>query len=430
MNVGQVITIEQKNIISQNQIQSLELLTMGTHELSSFLENEYLENPMLEHITGCTKNKCSASADDTQPKYNDIPDISHNSIESFIKDQLDSKHYSKNEWHIIETLIKLLDDDGYFKFSISDVETITGADADTIAKCLSDLKHLEPCGVFSSSLHEYLIFQTTLLGINDETLKSFIMYCLEDAVAGKVGCVAKKLGTSVSNVRNYLNIVSQLSPRPFSGLNNCKTEYIVPDIIIRLTKNGWEIVLNDAWINDYKISDYYIEMYRSTTDSELKNYFKVKWQRVRFVMDSIEQRRKTIYDVCKAITEIQGNYFSGKCNLLPMSMADIAKKLDISISTVSRAIKNKYIQLPEKTVAIKSLFSANVGATMAQPECTPEYIKSRIKYIISHENCKKPLSDQSITKSLLDSGISVSRRVVAKYRTELGISCSSARRIP
>lgn len=183
----------------------------------------------------------------------------------------------------------------------------------------------------------------------------------------------------------------------------------------------WEISLNDHWIGDYKISDYYMRMMKEAKDEQLYQYFRKKLERVRFLMNSVEQRRNTMLQISKAILEWQKEYFEGKGTLKPMTMSDIADKIEMHTSTISRGIKGKYLQYPNGTVLIKTLFSTSVNAKSEDGSVTAMDIKKVLKQLIDGENKAKPYSDQKLVTLLCEKDIKISRRTVAKYREEMGI---------
>lgn len=210
------------------------------------------------------------------------------------------------------------------------------------------------------------------------------------------------------------------------GFGEQKSEYIVPDIILRKDEK-WEIILNDSWYGKYEISDYYQKMMDETKDEELKAYFLNKAQRARFILKNIEQRRKTLLDLMEKILERQKDYFEGTGSLTPMTMTEIAEQMGVHPSTVSRAVRGKYVQYPQKTVLLKSLFSQGISKETDQINATE--IKERLRKLIKEENRQKPYSDQKLKELLEEQEISISRRAVAKYREEMGIKGSFDRKI-
>ena len=203
------------------------------------------------------------------------------------------------------------------------------------------------------------------------------------------------------------------------------TEYVVPDILISRQGEQWEVTLNDGWMGEYRYNDYYIHMMEKSQDPELQAYFKERLERAHFVVNSVEQRRKTIIRIVETVLELQKAYFEGTGGLVPMQQEDVAQILGIHVSTVSRAIKGKYIQY-RKTIPVKSLFTVGVSENSGENGISSDVIKKRICQLIAEEG-EKSLSDQKLAEQLELEGITISRRAVAKYRIQMNIPDSRQR---
>lgn len=446
MSINMNLTMEQKQLLSQSQIQSLELLAMCNVELSAFLNKEYLENPLLDHDdTGDnmgntedfhvlyerhqTMNEGYGHADRTEERPREIiPASTGIGIEDYLKEQLDAKRYTAEEWNVIEFLIMNLDDNGFYTMSVEETANMVKAPAELVGECLEDLRQLEPFGIFAENLSACLLRQLEVMGVEDENLVEIIRSHLEDASLGKISNITRKLGISSVSVRKYIAFIGTLNPRPLSGFYTGNNSYVVPDIIFNRKGDQWDISLNDNWIGNYHLNDYYLRMIAESKDPQLQEYFKTKLERARFIMSSIEQRRKTVLEIAGAVLEWQKDYFEGKADPRPMTMTDVAEKLGIHPSTVSRATSGKYIQYPRGTVLMKELFSAAVSSGESSESLTASQIKKMIKELIEGENKKKPYSDQALVKLLEEKGVKLSRRGAAKYREEMGIRGSFERK--
>ena len=165
-----------------------------------------------------------------------------------------------------------------------------------------------------------------------------------------------------------------------------------------------------------------------TSDEELREYFRKKAGRAKLILQNVEQRRDTLLRITGVILDRQKSFFEGTGSLVPMTMSDVARQIGMHTSTVSRAVKGKYLQYPRETVLMKTLFSQGITGTERAGEISSREIKAMIKEWISKENRKKPYSDQKIKEMLEKEGISISRRAVAKYREEMGIKASFDRK--
>lgn len=446
MSINMNLTVEQKQLLSQSQIQSLELLAMCNVELSAFLNKEYLENPLLDYDdTGGAMgesedfhtfyerrqavNEGYGYADKNEESPREIvPPSTGVRIIDYLKEQLDAKRYSSQEWNIIEFLIMNLDDSGFYTMSAEETARMVKAPAAAVWECLEDLRQLEPYGIFAENLSACLLRQLEVMGVEDENLSEIIRSHLENASMGKISNITRKLGISSVLVRKYIAFIATLNPRPLSGFYTGNNTYVVPDIILSRKGSQWDIMLNDSWVGNYQLNDYYLRMIAESKDVKLQEYFKTKLERARFIMNSIEQRRKTILGISGAVLEWQKSYFEGKGDPCPMTMTEVAEKLGIHPSTVSRATSGKYIQYPRGTILMKELFSSAVSSGESSEALTAFQIKKIIKELIDGENKKKPYSDQALVKLLEDRGVKLSRRGAAKYREEMGIRGSFERK--
>lgn len=442
MELNSGLSLVQKQTLSANQVQSLNILAYTNQELESFLINEYLENPMLDNtdnkdsdmITDLEKlyekgssykEQYLSNPEDEDQKRQDIKAPTENQLKEYLLLQLSRSAYTEEEWKILEYLIECLDSRGYFLYDIDELAQEAGQDAAKWRRCLKDLKELEPVGIFSGGLAECLEKQLKARGIEDETLMRLLRDFLPELTDGKIGKISRSLGVSTVQVKEYIHLIGSLNPRPVMDIQTEETRYVVPDIFVARQGNRWEIVLNDRWMGEYKYNDYYLKMMEESTDPELTDYFKERLGRARFVLECVEQRRRTIIQIVEAVLQIQENYFLGTGPLKPMRQEDVAAMLGIHVSTVSRAVKGKYLQY-RKTVLLRSLFSAAAVGNGQGETVSPEQIKKRIRQMIEAEG-QHVLSDQKLTECLEQEGFPVSRRTVAKYRIQMNIPGSRQR---
>lgn len=414
--------LEHKLSLNQLQIQSLEMLALTNMEIQDVLEQEYQENPMLDH----QGNNCAGY--EAPLHYAKEMTAENEKIRDEIVMQLKRKDYSEREWDVIEYLIQSMDARGYCSENPEEAAKILKVDNEIVVKCLEALRRLEPVGIFSASLEQCLISQLRAAGIYDSVLEEIIENYLSAVCEGKISTITRALHISTAQVGKYLHIIQKLNPAPITGYGKAETEYIHPDIVCRKKDGGWEVELTDEWTANYYLNEYYLKLYAECSDEDLKQYFRQKLERARFIINSIESRRNTILRILREIVRRQTGYFEQKEGLAPMRMEDIADALDIHVSTVSRAIKNKYVEYPGGTVLVKELFGATVGAAENKEGITARQIKREIQDIIANEDRKNPVSDQIICDMLEKKGVAVSRRGIAKYRREMDILSSKRRK--
>lgn len=223
-------------------------------------------------------------------------------------------------------------------------------------------------------------------------------------------------------------MIKTRNPRPLSGFNSGNTDYVVPDVIITQRDGAWDISLNDEWIGNYSLNEYYIRMIGESKDEELKEYFRKKLERARFILNSIEQRRRTILAIAGEILEVQKPFFEGAGELKAMTMSELAEKLEIHPSTVSRAVGSKYLQYPGGVILMKKLFTQKIHSDISGEELSALQVQKILKKLIDEENKRKPYSDSKLVEKLKEQKITLSRRAVAKYREEMNIQGSFDRK--
>lgn len=447
MELGYDMQLEQRQQLTQSQIQSLEILAMDGMELNQFLQNEYLENPLLDisgtHAMGSGQVEINKTYEQTltygrnyeemieeeDRRRKDIPMQDQNQVRNFLLDQLPRKNFKEEQWTLLEFMVDCLDDTGFFTIPIQEVAEKTHRSAEEVRSALALLQGLEPYGIFAADLKHCLLKQLEMQNMQGSVLWRVVEEHLQDVADGKISNISRSLKLPTAQVRKCIEQIARLNPRPMSEFCAGKADFIVPDIIFHKENGKWEVELNDDWVEDYHINDYYLRMMRESRDEELTEYFRIKLERVRFVMNSIVQRRQTVTAVAEAVMRRQRAWLEGRAWLQPMTMSDVANEIGVHTSTVSRAIKGKYIQFPGGTMVMKNLFSASVATSGGTGDVGTMQVKEMIRKLIAGEDKKKPYSDQAITNFLKEKQIGVSRRAVAKYREELGIRGSFARRV-
>lgn len=432
------LTLQHQQSLSQTQLQSLNILSFDLVELNTFLRTEYLENPLLDYTETFppfsnteplkSYNNTASFFDSISKEMTDIPKLENCSIKEYLLQQLQHNKYSKAEWSLIQYLIDCLDDNGYFTFSLTDISAHTGADITLIEDMLHLLRSLEPLGVFAYNLSDCLVRQLDETDDDFKILHLLITNHLNDLAFGKISSVSRALKLSTADVRKHLEKIQHLDPRPLSGFTPCTEQYIIPDIIITQNNGSLTVSLNDDWIANYHVNEYYLKMLKTTTDPELLKYFNEKLAHVQFIFSCIEHRKRTLLSIAEAILNTQMEFFKHGGTLHPMTMASLAEQLGLHPSTLSRALKGKYLQYPQGTILCKDLFSSAVTKGLQRDSLSQSDIKTIIKEIIDNEDKAKPLSDQAIVKLLKTKDIEISRRAVTKYRLELHIGSSVERK--
>lgn len=423
--------------------QSINILQMSAQDLREYIDKEYEENPVIEieysnendslindnfNIYINQKNCYLSSSED----YNVFDFIKEKkTLRDYLYEQLVTIKCDNSIKKTILYMINSLDDNGYLREPLENIckELMINEEEGQIA--LDILQSLEPSGIGARNLSECLIIQLKCKSILDDMLKEIVLNYLEYVAENKYTYIGRKLGISQKKVQGYVRDIKSLEPRPSRGFyTGTEVKIIIPDAYIFKVYDTYEILLNSSIIPQISINSLYKEFAIENRNKEEVKYIKDKIITANMLIKAIEKRNNTLLNLLKCIVEIQKEYLEkGNLYLKPMTLKSVASKMNIHESTVSRAIKEKYILTDRGIVRIKDLFSKNiVSKNTDDEEISINKIKSKIKNIIEKENKKKPLSDQAICTLLNTDNIYISRRTVAKYREELDIKSSSKRK--
>lgn len=443
----------QSQVLSQKMIQSAQILQMSSQELEAYMKEISLENPVIDldeqYETGSydgeirRKIEWLESSDEQNRVYynNDYTEDGERdcwnfdteegeSLAEYLLSQLLTKNLTKQQVKIAEYIVNCLDDKGYFIEDKAQLAKNLGTDTDRVEELLSMLKKLEPAGICAESLAECLLLQLERKGMSTPVLRNIVENYLELVGKNQLHVIAKKLKIPVETVQADCELIKGLNPKP--GASFCSREtlkYITPDVTVVKLGGYYEILLNEYMYPKITINSYYKGMLQEDTPKEAKAYIGEKVRQAEWVMNCISQRNKTLLQVTKTIVDMQENFFlKGQGYLEPMRQADVAGKLSVHESTVSRAVRDKYLQCSWGIFPMNYFFSKGIASENGQGAVTPEKIKQLMTEIIDGENKKKPYSDRVISEKLNEKGVHISRRTVAKYREQAQIKDAGGRR--
>ena len=427
------VSLQTKQTISQVQMQSLNILAMSMTELQEYLQKEEIENPLVEYSVYEQERDVSVSYREYDRFYSGSSNQEHRetnlyegegsspSIEDMIVSQLSWNGRDENEKRIVEFCIQSLDQSGYLTILPHEIASVLKVDECDVEQVLAELKELEPRGIFSADLEECLALQVQGMD-QEELLLRIIREHLNDVAEGRISSISRALKLSSADVRKLLQVIKKLNPRPLNGYGEERTQYIFPDILFRYQDGQWTISLNDKWTGSFGINSFYLQMMETAQDAELKAYFEEKLRRAQFIMNAVEQRRNTLIKISEKILKHQEGYLLGRDVLRPMTLEMIAEECEIHKSTVSRAIRDKYLLAPVGCLLLRNLFTVGISAGSSDGEdVSRNTVKDRLKALVDGEDKKKPYSDEQLAKLLEREGMPISRRTVAKYRAELAI---------
>lgn len=294
---------------------------------------------------------------------------------------------------------------------------------------LKMLQGLEPAGIGARSLKECIILQLERKeDVKQEDLDIISVY-FNELLQKDWKRIAKETNLPLFKLQQLFDLIITLDPRPGAFFFNERTHYVVPDIFIEKSNDFWHIkVAEDSYFH-IKVNELYYNELLSYTDPQVTAYVKDKYQQIQWLQESIQQRKQTMMQMMQTIIEIQEAYFLGEGKeLTPMTMKEVAGRIGVHESTVSRVVKNKYALTPIGTIPLRNLFTNRANVEDVDRLLSTESVKKEIVTIVNQENKLKPYSDQEIVRLLVGKGISISRRTVTKYREQLNILSSTKRK--
>jgi RNA polymerase sigma-54 factor len=341
-----------------------------------------------------------------------------------------------------ERIIFSLDSNGYLKAPLEDLLPPTPADvngdaarfrADQLAiaeQALSVVQRLDPPGVGARSLKECLLLQLLPGMPYFDELRTLIADHLEDLENNRLPQISKKTGYAIDKIQEVWHELRKLKPKPGADFGETTVPSVTPDVFVERNEAGdYEVRLEDTQLPSLYISPYYRNLLKDeSTNAETREYIKRKVNSAQWLIESIEQRRSTLTRVSQAIVDHQTKFLDdGPDHIEPLKMQQIADKVHVHVTTVSRAVDDNWIQTPRGIFPLKRFF---VGGTTAADgeEVAWDRVRIKLQEIIDHEDKTKPLSDDAIVEELAKAGITVARRTVTKYRKAMSIPSSRGRR--
>jgi RNA polymerase sigma-54 factor len=329
----------------------------------------------------------------------------------------------------LKQLVGNLDDRGYLAQPPSDVALQTGLPYDTVKQALKLLQSFDPPGIGSQTLAECLLAQLAAKGRSDSLAARMVRDHFDLLSRRRIPELARKLNVAADDVQAAIEEVGKLDPAPGRRFAEDNNRVVVPDVVVEKDGDEWKIHLNSDYIPRLRLSNTYRELIaKGTLSKDERDYLRERMRSGKFLIDSIEQRQRTIERITREIIRAQTPFFEhGVSQLRPLTMMQIADIVGVHETTVSRAIANKYMKTPHGVFDFKFFFTtgyqADSGAAVSNTS-----VKDMLAELITLEDKTSPLSDQELVTKLQDKGITLARRTVAKYREELGILPSNLRR--
>lgn len=422
--------------------QSIEILQMNSQEVELLIAEELNENPVLEAEwnDGIDWVKFAASVKEniSSKKYEEN-EYYENEVNpnNFLKEQVSLYDHLRKEISGIELkereheialyIIEHVDDKGYFSSDTAESAKALNVSQECFIDVLKKIQNIEPAGLLARNLKECLTLQLESEDKDRELLEEIIDKELETIAQKKFSLLQKKYNISEETLGEVLRKIRSLDPKPGKRFSEFDTQYILPDVIVE--KNGMKIqVIENNHFPKLYISEFYQKMLSESTNQEVQAFIKERLNKALQLIRNIEQRNDTIAKVAEQIVIVQKEFFeTEKGTIRPMKLKDIAAATGFHESTISRTVNGKYMLTPRGVYELKYFFASSVK-TDSGNEVSNKEIQEEIRKLIKKEDKKKPLTDQKICDILIEQGIKISRRTVAKYREGMNIQGSSLRK--
>ena len=413
----------QRHTLSQQMQQSIKILMMGLPELRTYLYEQQEANPLLEiteydpvlveyHPEHHHVRKSSETADSFSPELN-IPQP--RSYREELVETLNICAMSSAQIRCAKYIIAALDDDGYLRESLKEIAEETGCCLKDAESALSAVQDLDPAGIGARDLRECLLLQLRRSQQDDFLTIRIVADYLDDLAQHRYRYIANQLQIKEKQVRQISDRISSLSPRP--AAIGSAPQYIVPDIIVQNAEPGLEVQINTRSLPNVTINYQYMEL--AQIDAACKSYLAPYRTQAQRTMYSLQFRTHTLTRVAEQIVKRQSDFFQYQAPLNPCSLHDLADELELSESTVSRAVNGKYLLCSHGVFPLRHFLSRSVKVEGGI--CSADDIRCAIADLIRQNGY---ISDIEMARHLSDQGITIARRTVAKYRAQLGVRAS------
>ena len=467
------VRLSQRLILMPSLQQAIKLLPMTTLELVDMLNQELVENPLLEEVQAEEQQQTDAAAKvekadpDPQPVTEKQDTWNDADYEYFFGDYLDDGYRPRVPREVKElppientlatvssladhlmwqlmvrtddqllrdigtAIIGNLDEDGYLVASISEIAAMGNWPEAEVERVLSLVQEFDSVGVAARDLRECLLLQLRHLELDNSPSEVIVREHLRLLQHHQVPELARRLEMSVDELKDHIEIIRHLDPKPGNRHNPSQSQYGIPDVYVTKVEDQYAAVLNEEGLPQLRISPVYRRMLdkNNRNSDETRTYVKEKFRSALWLIKSVDQRQKTIFKVATSIINFQREFLDhGIEHLRPLVLRDVANDIGMHESTVSRVVNNKYIHTPQGVFEMKYFFHSGIHSSYGE-SVSSVTIKQRIRKIIEAEDSHKPLSDSRIVSMLQEEGLVLARRTIAKYREELKIPTSSQRKV-
>ena len=434
----------QNQSLSPQQILQTLVLQLNSTTLEQKVLDELESNPLLESVDPILEDQKQEEDNDVdfeedpdefepgnvysnEKSIDDIPIEEQLDFLQGLSQQLSELNLTDKQKDVAEEIIWNLDQNGYLALDLILVADRFNISEQSAEKVLRKVQQLDPPGIGARNLQECLLLQ--LNKKNQEYHRKIVKDHFDLFINHNYDSILKILSLKKDQLENIIKDIKKLNPYPGEGKIKNYKDTIIPDLLVSYEKNKWKIIVYDSWVSDLTINKNYLEMAEQTSISkDTKKFLKEKYDSASWLIKAIEQRNQTLKAVMREIIESQPDFFNGDFSVLkPMKLKDIADKLNMDISTISRSTRNKYVDTPYGLFELKFFFSKSFESDDGKNVST-KVIKDLLKQLIETEVKQKPLTDTAIANELKLKGFPIARRTVAKYREELKFPVARQRR--
>jgi RNA polymerase sigma-54 factor len=321
-----------------------------------------------------------------------------------------------------EIVVGNIDENGYLRVTDEEIAQAAGAEMEKVRAAVDLVQGFDPPGIAARNLQECLVRQLRVIGLEGSLVEQIVLHNMSDVEKKRYQQIAKQYAVSPDTVSAAIKVLEGLEPKPARNFSTHTPTYIVPDVTVVKTEDGYQIILNDEGLPRLRLNSYYRKLFlsKNSLSKEEKQFVEEKLRAAVWLLKSLDQRNRTIYRVTESILTFQKDFFdTGVAFLKPLNLRDVAASLGMHESTISRVTSNKYLSCSHGLFSFRFFFSSALQSGTGSVSSTS--VKDLIKKIILEENNRKPLSDQRIVELLKTKNIVIARRTVAKYREELKI---------
>ncbi|WP_152395589.1 RNA polymerase factor sigma-54 [Paenibacillus guangzhouensis] len=410
--------------------QSMHILTLSGHELMQYVQEEMLQNPVLE-LEEQRRGRVPARSMAFDPLWR--VQAASESLEQAVLGQLRLLKLAPQVRRAAVYLAGNLNEDGYLDVELAEVCTALDLSTVQVEEALRQVQALEPAGIGGRDVRECLLLQIERDPAPVRGAREIVSYYLEDLAHGQWGAIASGLRISRAQVKAAVQYIQHLQPRPGQSMGASVVPYAIPDAMVELKPEGYRLHMHPFSSPRLTISEVYqgLAQHQGTAafeSSDASAFLQAKIKSAAWLVRCVTLRRQTLMNVMHAILEEQIQFLSaGVKGIRPMTLAVIASRLGIHESTVSRTVNGKYLQTPHGVFPLKYFFSTGLP-TREGVDTSTQAVKARLKTMIAEEDKERPLSDQRIAELLMNEGIQISRRTVAKYRDGMHILAAGYRK--